>query len=148
LTEDEGGATVCPGCDGSGISVRAQEYRKENLITILKTDGEQIMRIPMIVHIAHHIPNQSSYIKRNTTYKIIFNYPLARDFEFTFVTTDNRYTHFDVADFVVNIYKNVIYKDEKSCEEYGVWGHDLRDLVLEGIEIDNNNNIIKLLVGS
>ena len=48
-----------------------------------------------------------------------------------------------------NTYKE-IYKEEKKTHKYGIWGHSIYDLYIEGISImeGRDNPIIRVYVGS
>lgn len=150
MTVDEGNAKVFPGCDGSGISERAKQYRKDNpIMQNIKSSFKRVLTNPVPLK-THVVKSKNEFLKKNTTYKVVFNYPLGRDFEFEFVTTDEQPTTYDLIDFVAKIYQEEVYKDDESCSKYGVWGHDICDLVFEGFEIDVNgvDNTIHLLIGS
>ena len=84
-------------------------------------------------------------ISSNKTISILFNYPLSGDYIFK-LNKKNGSEHITKADFVnfVQAAYHEIYDDE---ETYGVWGHDLRDLFLEGAE-QRKDGVFKLHVGS
>ena len=42
-------------------------------------------------------------------------------------------------------YANVVYKDEA---KFGIWGHDIGDLVIEAVTVDFDKKTVRVSVGS
>lgn len=82
-------------------------------------------------------------LKPKTKYTLVIDYPLNKPANFEFESG----TKPDLAElfaFIGKCYKNV-YRDTVG---YGVWGHDIEDLVIEGVSVDNKAKTIKLGIGS
>jgi len=61
------------------------------------------------------------------------------------------WTGADVVNEVRTIYQKFIYKSHKSEHQYGVWGHDIGDLVVEGFSVRKRAGkppLITLNIGS
>ena len=108
------------------------------------------------------IPQQSTSIE--------FNYPFSGTFTFEFkADTSEGFTLEHLIDSICRKYKEM-YDEENSTVQvstiderlargglinreetngkFGIWGHDLYDLYLEGIRYDLSKNIVRLSVGS
>lgn len=73
---------------------------------------------------------------------ITFNYPIAKEVVFAFEHKGG----FTMKDFIASVRKGyrTIFKE---AEKYGVWGHDIGDLYVEGIE-EPTPGMFTLLMGS
>jgi hypothetical protein len=101
------------------------------------------------------IDPKEAILEPNTDYKLCITYPLSRDFVQTISTKNEGMTREDFVELVVLCY-NKIYEDEDGTSSidashipgmynristdgaYGIWGHDLSDLVLHTLHIKNN----------
>jgi len=92
---------------------------------------------------------------------IIFNYPLSGEFRFKLKKSEGSITRKDFASFVQSTYRR-IYDEESSGQvenivgmlnrqktdgPYGIWGHHIGDLVIEGVR-HTGNNVYTLIIGS
>lgn len=83
-------------------------------------------------------------------------------------SSSSGWTRIKLINFIIKTYKK-IYKDEYKSSKikiipikkriglenrnttdgiYGIWGHDITDLFIEGIEYDKNNKVVTLSIGS
>ena len=71
------------------------------------------------------------------------DYPLAPDKaqKFQFTWKENR---FDLCRQICEAYHSIYEEKEK----YGVWGHDIGDLVIEQLQIDTEKKTVELFIGS
>jgi hypothetical protein len=74
---------------------------------------------------------------------IRFEYPLSNAFDFTF-ENPNGFTVAALVDHVQSTYAE-IYADPDP-DKYGIWGHDIGDLVIEGF--DDMGDYIEVHIGS
>ncbi len=92
---------------------------------------------------------------------VIFNYPLSGEFRFEFKNAQGVITRRDFASFIQSTYRR-IYDEEspgqvenivgmlnrqKTDGPYGIWGHHIGDLVIEGVR-HTGNNVYSLSIGS
>lgn len=92
---------------------------------------------------------------------VIFSYPLSGEFRFTLKNSQGKITRGDFASFIQSTYRR-IYDEESSGEvenivgmlnrqrtdgPYGIWGHHIGDLVIEGVQ-HIGNNVYSLIIGS
>jgi hypothetical protein len=80
---------------------------------------------------------------KHTNFTLTIDYPLTKPYVST-LNTEYGLTVQQVIDFIRDEYYN-IYENPK---KYGVWGHSLSDLYLEGITVDFDKKKISILVGS
>jgi len=91
----------------------------------------------------------------NETYELVIDYPLHRPFKTEIKTGTKGLTREEVVDIIVRSYK-LVYKEEKATSKipaglipgmynrnttdgkYGIWGHELGDLMLHTLEINDN----------
>lgn len=92
---------------------------------------------------------------------VIFNYPLSGEFKFDFKNSQGKITRREFALFIQSTYRRIY--DEESSEPvgnipgmynrqptdgpYGIWGHHIGDLVIEGVQ-HIGNNVYTLHIGS
>lgn len=106
----------------------------------------KVQSIKLDTHISDIVssfPNEDICLPANKVFQLLINYPCKSRF-FTIVSGKKGLKSFGLIRKIGEAYKE-IYKDPKGN---GVWGHDIGDLFLEGIEIDFENYLIKLKVGS
>ena len=77
----------------------------------------------------------------------VIDYPLdpkkMQKVEFTW--KENR---FDLCRQICEAYHAIYEDDKKDPDKYGIWGHDIGDLVIEQIRVDAKNKKIELSIGS
>ena len=92
---------------------------------------------------------------------VIFSYPLSGEFRFEFKNSQGKITRREFALFIQSTYRRIY--DEESSEPvdnisgmlnrqstdgpYGIWGHHIGDLVIEGVQ-HIGNNVYSLSIGS
>lgn len=76
--------------------------------------------------------------------EITIDYPLNKKHTFMHLDSKGLGCVTSLIDRIVSEYKYVYSKPK----EFGIWGHSLGDLVLEGIELNEENNKVILYVGS
>jgi hypothetical protein len=88
------------------------------------------------------------FLPPNQTFDLVFDYPISGTYTFSLNTGETGLHTIDIINAIVNIYKNIIYKDDESMAKFGVWGHDIGDLHLEAFEVNFELKNIKLFIGS
>lgn len=78
------------------------------------------------------------------TYTLVISYPLSKPYKKQINTGKNGMGLGGLLVEIGKAYNEVYAKDD----EYGVWGHDMEDLAIEGISINPKTNTITLSVGS
>ena len=148
-----------------------ENFKKEvfNIRTRYENDT-----IDSIVHIANEteeldrLINGDDIIIKNKKATIIVRYPI-KDFVTFNISSKNEkgFTLKDVVENVSNIYKK-IYKEEletttevepksnkgvnvlnrsRTNGKYGIWGHDIEDLVLESVLVYTKNDLVSIELG-
>lgn len=80
----------------------------------------------------------------NKIFELIVDYPLDNDAKFQIRTGKSGMGLVKLLQEIGKAYSHVYNNEEK----YGVYGHDIYDLALEGIRVDMKKQTIKLDVGS
>jgi hypothetical protein len=80
----------------------------------------------------------------NQTFDLIINYPLDREYHFVIKTGKKGMGLIDLLRKIGKVYNKIYFDPDK----YGVWGHDIHDLQLEGINVDFKTKKITIEVGS
>lgn len=126
------------------------------------------MKLELNVHIVSHLKGVDDYeipdvVIPNEVLNVKFDYPLSNKVVFKYEKNKG----FSLRELVDNICKSYsqIYKEEKRTSKerggrmhgmlnrnktdgkYGIWGHDLGDLALEGLDISEDGTV-NLWVGS
>lgn len=119
---------------------------------------------------AFNLYNPKEIVIPQQKINIVFRYPFEKEFVFEFkANTSEGFTKEYLIDCICNQYEKM-YKEENeatpptSMEErmkrgglvnrestegpYGIWGHDIEDLYLEGIEYNEKTNTVHLFIGS
>lgn len=124
------------------------KYRHNRCFSIAYDDPEEVLEKDEII----------THAKETT---VIFNYPLSGEFRFEFKNSQGVITRRDFALFIQSTYRR-IYDEEspgqvenivgmlnrqKTDGPYGIWGHHIGDLVIEGVR-HTGNNIYTLIIGS
>ena len=94
---------------------------------------------------------------------VVADYPLAKEFEFKVVSdAPTGFTRAEIARKISTLYQEIYAREETSTKtpiiplekrkglsnrnttngEYGIWGHDLRDLVLGGIHPEAHDGVV------
>ena len=102
------------------------------------------LAIPIINLVGDYLKGNFDNLPPNEIYTLKLNYPLRKEFKFQIKTGKKGMHLFSLLKKIGKIY-NDIYDDQ---EEYGVWGHFLDDLCLEGISINHVSKTISLDIGS
>lgn len=106
-----------------------------------------IKKIDCFVHISEWQSAGEISLPPNKTFSLTIDYPLARSAKFNISTGKNGLTTIGLINKIVKCYKKVYYKEDENGT-YGIWGHDIGDLSLQGIDVDLKNNKISIHVGS
>lgn len=77
-------------------------------------------------------------------YQLTINYPLETQYNIFIETTKNGMGLSQLLFEIGKAYKRIY----ESPKRYGVYGHSINDLYLEGIDVDHDKQIITLSVGS
>lgn len=118
------------------------------------------------------LQDPDTIVIKDTTIKIVFDYPLKQAFVFEFIAADSQgFTRKKLIDTIIKTYYE-IYDEEKrttnvkvdSMEErmaksflinrnktngtYGIWGHDIDDLVIERLIYDTDSKTLRMFIGS
>ncbi len=96
-----------------------------------------------ISDIENDLPKEDIYLPPNKSFQLLINYPCKGKF-FTIKVGKNGMGSLALIRKIGKAYRE-IYKDPG---KNGVWGHEIGDLYLEGIEIDFEKRLISLHVGS
>ncbi len=86
-----------------------------------------------------HNPNQ--ILTKSKSITIRLDYPLDGDYDFVY-SSKNGFTLSKVISLIRKSYKKIYDNPGK----YGVWGHDIGDLIIEGVEL--KKGIISVWTGS
>lgn len=86
----------------------------------------------------------TSSLPPNKTYTLTIDYPLDKPAKFKISTGKNGLSFLSLLKRIGSLYKKVYENEDK----YGVWGHVIDDLQLEGIDINHKKNTIDLYIGS
>ena len=93
---------------------------------------------------------------------VIFRYPLTEEFKFEFKNSQGKITRREFVLFIQSTYRYIynkeaenkkskrvmgIYNRQSSNGPYGIWGHHIDDLVIEGVR-HIGNNVYTLIIGS
>lgn len=113
--------------------------RKFTLTAIREDDASPYYTNPS------QIKDPGIIITREKRIEIIFDYPISEPVTFAY-TTKNKggWTRKMLFGAIKEGYRN-IYEDP---DEYGVWGHDMQDLVIEAVHSNKAGNRFTLSVGS
>jgi hypothetical protein len=98
---------------------------------------------PMIAKKCIPLLNGKVKVTRRQTIVVKLDYPLGATVRFT-RTKKGGWTLQQIANEIHRIYQTKIYAGAKVEDEYGVWGHDIGDLVLEGIDVRNVNDYLEV----
>ena len=84
----------------------------------------------------------------NEIYTLLIDYPYMDNYpSFKIKTGKNGLGFIELIAKIGDIYSK-IYDDEDTDGRYGIFGHDIDDLAIEGIHINSKNKTIKLSIGS
>lgn len=97
-----------------------------------------------ITDIENHVKNSRYKLPPNKSYQLIIDYPVENPVKFEIKTGKNGLSQIDLINKIGDCY----YKVYKNDDKYGVWGHDIGDLVLAGIKINHTTKTIRLEVDS
>lgn len=98
------------------------------------------------------VPNikyMTEKVWRGKNIYIEFDYPLSRSVTFIY-TRAGGWTLGQVIQKVIDGYQTIYNDDDKPGCDYGIWGHNIGDLVLEGLTISSAKSWakVRLSVGS
>ena len=122
------------------------------------------------IYIASYDSNESDIMNLNdlvitdNEFKIKFSYPLSKEAVFTF-QNKNGFTRKDVIQHIVDTYRRIYQEEDESLTEtapttpgmlnrgatngkWGIWGHDIGDLVIERLTYYPDKKILDMFIGS
>ncbi len=108
--------------------------------------NEIIQKISLSEHISdieNSIPKEDIFLPPNKTFKLLINYPCKGTF-FPIQVRGKGMGTLQLINKIGECYRKIYAEPKK----YGVYGHDIGDLYLEGIEVDFEKKLITLEVGS
>jgi len=97
-------------------------------------------------------------LKGNQSYRLIVSYPLQVEYIQKFKTGPGGMTKKELVNLIVKAYKYVYYTENRTSEikesnipgmynrtqtigKFGIWGHDINDLMLSSAYVDEDNDI-------
>ena len=83
----------------------------------------------------------------NKKYELTIDYPLSSPAKYI-IKTGKGMNFIGLLKEIGKAYIKVYADDDKNDSKYGIWGHEITDLALEGISIDHKKKTIKLDIGS
>lgn len=83
-------------------------------------------------------------LPRNQNYQLIIDYPLDKPAKFKIKTGKMGIGLIRLLGIIGKKYSYVY----ENAEKYGIWGHDIDDLQLEGLRINHKKKTIELYMGS
>jgi hypothetical protein len=127
------------------ITIQGWVTRDEIDDGALDDDEELTLPLQILDDGARMIAPDEIVIARSTI-RVVFDYPLRTEVAFTFsAPTETGFTRRDLFACVAAGYSR-IYADPS--DRYGVWGHELKDLVLSGVDYDETTGLVRLFVDS
>jgi hypothetical protein len=84
------------------------------------------------------------WLEPGQDFELEIDYPLSSPAKFKFNTGSDGMGFVGLSTFIGKCYAKIY----DNCEKYGVWGHDIEDLRLTGIQVDIKNKTIRLYIGS
>ena len=84
------------------------------------------------------------FLPPETTYTLCIDYPLGIPATFQIKSGEKGMGTNSLIGKIAKCYKDVY----KTPEKYQIWGHDIGDLYLEGLEVDHKTKEIWLYIGS
>lgn len=87
------------------------------------------------------------WLPANKVYTLIIDYPIRNKVKVKIKTGKKGLGFNGLIGRILKEYCK-IYKDADSENKYGVWGHSMEDLAIEGIRVDHVKKIIDLCIGS
>jgi hypothetical protein len=117
-------------------------------------DGD-IWAFPVVGAELNRILNPDEIVIRAHAITIVYDYPLSREVKIAHKQKGG-WTRADIARVIREDYER-IYRDEDSAVEpaqhesagpYGIWGHEIGDLVIEAVKYDRESRTVRLGIGS
>lgn len=91
-----------------------------------------------------HIIEGERIVIRNNVITVEFNFPLSKNFYFKYESKEG-FTRFDLLRCIYKGYKKI---NGEGDQDYGIWGHVLEGLFLEGVWYSQNEKVVRLQIGS
>ena len=77
---------------------------------------------------------------------IVFRYPLTRKARLKF-RSETGFTRAEIIECIRSGYRR-IYAEEREESKWGIWGHEMGNLLIESVEVDDDTGIVNLGIGS
>ena len=80
---------------------------------------------------------------------IVFKYPLAREARIGF-KSETGFTRAEIIECIRGGYRKIYAEERESApnSKWGIWGHDIGDLMIEGVDVDADTGIVHVCIGS
>jgi hypothetical protein len=88
------------------------------------------------------------YLPPNNKFELIINYPLSHPARININTGKTGMRFIGLVKKIKKAYHKIYEQDDKDPDLYGIYGHSIDDLMLEGIEVDFIKKRITLSIGS
>lgn len=97
-----------------------------------------------LLDLEEEIDDGTNVLPPNQVFELTINYPIEKPVIFKVKTRTRGMNTNDLCSRIVECYI-VIYNN---CEKYGVWGHSIGELFLEGVAINHETKQISIDMGS
>jgi hypothetical protein len=77
---------------------------------------------------------------------IVFTYPLSRKPRREF-RSETGFTRAEIVECIRSGYRK-LYAEEDLTGKWGIWGHDIGDLIIERVDLDDDTGVVSLSIGS
>lgn len=107
-----------------------------------------------VTNLAAYWKGNFEKLPANKTYELVIDYPLTKPARFKINTGKKGMGLIALLGRIGKLYQRVYDKEDATLTSeseggcYGIWGHDIGDLSIEGINIDHKKKLITLDVGS
>lgn len=110
----------------------------------VKANKESVNIFIPITSLGATVKGKFSGLKPNKVYELQIDYPLDKVYVFEIKTGKGGVALIELLAKIGEIYKHIYDNEEK----YGIWGHSIDDLCLEGIYINHTTRKIAIDIGS
>lgn len=108
----------------------------------MKTTEKLNLDLP--ISILKHWNGKFEKLPANKIYNLIIDYPVSQDFVFPINTGKSGISLISLINEIGKAYRKIY----KNPSKYGVWGHDIGDLILVEIKVNHKKKLINIIVDS